>query len=259
MKPAIVLLHSSMSSKAQWAPLVDQLAPDFRCIPLDLLGYGGAPFPPRAGHGEAYTHTLAHEADAVAAAIAAPLAQDEPFHLVGHSFGGVTALHLARRMPERVLSLVLFEPVAFHLLPAADAARAEIVGVTERILACDTDRDATRIFIDYWNRPGSFDAAPASAQDKMVAQIAKVRLDFEALLGEPVTLAELATLTMPALVLSGQHSPASTRSLAAQLAAALPNARAQQTRGGHMGPITHPDAVNPAIAAFLRGQTTTEG
>ena len=259
MKPAIVLLHSSMSSKAQWAALVEQLTPDFRCIPLDLLGYGGAPYPSGARQGEAYTHTLAHEADAIADAIAAHLAPDEPFHLVGHSFGGVSALHLARRMPQRVRTLTLFEPVAFHLLPEDDAARVEIVTVVGRIMACATDRDATRVFIDYWNRPGSFDAAPASAQDKMIAQIAKVRLDFEALLGEPVTLADLAVLTMPALVLSGQHSPASTRSLATRLAAALPNARALQTRGGHMGPITHGDAVNPTIAAFLRGQPIAEG
>lgn len=255
MKPVIVLLHSSMSSKAQWAPLVEELTPDFRCIPLDLLGYGAAPYPPGAGPGEAYTHTLAHEADA----IAARLAPDEPFHLVGHSFGGVCALHLARRMPQRVLTLTLYEPVAFHLVPEHDAARSEIVAVVDDILACATDRDATRVFIDYWNRPGSFDAAPASAQDKMIAQIAKVKLDFQALLGEPVALADLATLTMPALVLSGQHSPASTRSLAAQLAAALPNARALRTRGGHMGPITHGDAINPTIAAFVRGQDLDQG
>ena len=259
MKPAIVLLHSSMSSKAQWATLVDQLAPDFRCIPLDLLGYGSAPYPQGAGQGEAYTHTLAHEADAVAEAIATQLAPDEAFHLVGHSFGGVSALHLARRMPDRVRTLTLFEPVAFHLLPEQDPARVEIVTVVGGIMTCATDRDATRIFIDYWNRPGAFDAAPASAQNKMIAQIAKVKLDFQALLGEPVALADLAVLTMPALVLSGQHSPASTRSLAAQLAAALPNARALQTRGGHMGPITHGDAINPTIAAFLRGEDLTQG
>ena len=53
MKPAIVLLHSSMSSKAQWATLVEQLTPDFRCIPLDLLGYGTAPYPPGAGRSAA--------------------------------------------------------------------------------------------------------------------------------------------------------------------------------------------------------------
>ncbi len=259
MKPAIVLLHSSMSSKAQWATLVEQLTPDFRCIPLDLLGYGGAPYPPGAAQGEAYTHTLGHEADAIAEAIAARLAPDEPFHLVGHSFGGVSALHLARRMPERILTLTLFEPVAFHLLPEQDTARVQIVTVVGGIMACDTDRDATRIFIDYWNRPGSFDTAPASAQDKMIAQIAKVKLDFQALLGEPVALADLAILTMPALVLSGQHSPASTRSLAEQLAAALPNARALETRGGHMGPITHGDTINPTIAAFVRGEDLSKG
>ncbi|SEN54253.1 Pimeloyl-ACP methyl ester carboxylesterase [Duganella sp. CF517] len=259
MKPAIVLLHSSMSSKAQWAPLVEQLTPEFRCIPLDLLGYGAAPYPPGAAQDEAYTHTLAHEAEAIADAIAAQLAPDEAFHLVGHSFGGVCALHLARRMPRRVRTLTLFEPVAFHLLPERDAARVEIVTVVGGIMACASDRDATRIFIDYWNRPGSFDAAPASAQDKMIAQIAKVKLDFQALLGEPVALADLAALTMPALVLSGQHSPASTRSLAAQLASALPDVRARETRGGHMAPITHGDAVNPTIAAFLRGEDIHQG
>jgi hypothetical protein len=47
--------------------------------------------------------------------------------------------------------------------------------VVERIKACTEAQDATRIFIDYWNRAGSFDAAPAAAQDKMAGMIAKVR------------------------------------------------------------------------------------
>jgi pimeloyl-ACP methyl ester carboxylesterase len=254
MKPAVVLLHSSMSSKAQWLSLKDQLGESFRCLPVDLLGYGASPFPAGSDDvGADYTHTLAHEVDAVIAALASRLEQGEAFHLVGHSFGGACALHMARRMPERVLSLTLFEPVAFHLLPAQDAARMEIVNVVGGIAACATDRDATRVFIDYWNRAGAFDDAPHTAQDKMIAMIAKVRLDFQALLGEQATLADLSALTMPALVMAGQRSPASTRSLAEQLATALPNATAMQTRGGHMGPITHADVVNPAIATFLSG------
>ena len=240
-----------MSSKAQWLALKAQLGDGYRCIAVDLLGYGASPFP--AGAEAGYTHTLAHEVDAVSAAIASHLEPGEAFHLVGHSFGGACALHMARRMPQRVLSLTLFEPVAFHLLPQQHPARAEMVAVVGRILASASERDATRVFIDYWNRAGSFDAAPAGAQDKMVAQIAKVKLDFQALLGEPATLEQLDMLAMPALVMAGQHSPASTRLLAEQLAAALPNATLRQTGGGHMGPITHGDAVNPAIAAFLNG------
>jgi pimeloyl-ACP methyl ester carboxylesterase len=255
MKPAVVLLHSSMSSKSQWLTLKEQLGEDFHFLPVDLLGYGASPFPADAD-GD-YVHTLAHEVDAVIAALASRLEPGESFHLVGHSFGGACALHMARRMPQRVLSLTLFEPVAFHLLPAQDAARMEIVSVVAGIAASASDRDATRIFIDYWNRAGAFDDAPQAAQDKMIAMIAKVRLDFQALLGEPATLADLSGLTMPALVMAGQRSPASTRLLAGQLAAALPNATAMQTRGGHMGPITHADAVNPAIAAFLSGAEVT--
>lgn len=249
MKPAVVLLHSSMSSKSQWSSLKAQLGDAYRCIPVDLQGYGASPFPADAG--DDYSHTLAHEVDAVIAATASELEPGEAFHLIGHSFGGACALHMARRMPQRVLSLTLFEPVAFHLLPASHPAKQEIVGVVERIKASDNDRDATRIFIDYWNRPGAFDDAPHGAQDKMMAQIAKVRLDFDALLGEQATLADLSMLTMPSMVMAGERSPASTRLLVEQLGAALPNATAVQTRGGHMGPITHGEAVNPAIVNFV--------
>ncbi|MYN25899.1 alpha/beta fold hydrolase [Duganella levis] len=251
MKPAVVLLHSSMSSKSQWLPLKAQLGDDYRCIAVDLQGYGASPFPADAGAD--YVHTLAHEVDAVVAAISSRLEPGEAFHLIGHSFGGACALHMARRMPQRVQSLTLFEPVAFHLLPAAHPAKAEIVGVVERIKASAADRDATRIFIDYWNRAGAFDAAPESAQAKMAAQIAKVKLDFQALLGEPATLDDLSMLTMPSLVMAGAHSPASTRLLVEQLSVSLPNASALTTPTAHMGPITHADVVNPLIVNFLSG------
>jgi pimeloyl-ACP methyl ester carboxylesterase len=246
-----------MSSKSQWSSLKAQLGDAYRCIPVDLQGYGASPFPAAADAGEDYTHTLAHEVDAVIAATASELEPGEAFHLIGHSFGGACALHMARRMPQRVLSLTLFEPVAFHLLPASHPAKQEIVGVVERIKASANDRDATRIFIDYWNRPGAFDDAPNGAQEKMVAQIAKVRLDFDALLGEQATLADLSMLTMPSLVMAGERSPASTRLLVEQLGASLPNATAVQTRGAHMGPITHGDVVNPVIIDFVNNAEIT--
>jgi pimeloyl-ACP methyl ester carboxylesterase len=257
MKPAVVLLHSSMSSKSQWLPLKAQLGDAYRCVAVDLQGYGASPFPSDAG--EDYTHTLAHEVDAVVAAISLKLEPGEAFHLIGHSFGGACALHMARRMPQRVLSLTLFEPVAFHLLPEQHPAKTEIVSVVGSITASTTDRDATRIFIDYWNRTGAFDDAPHGAQEKMVAQIAKVKLDFQALLGEAATLDDLSMLTMPSLVMAGERSPASTRLLVEQLGSSLPNATALQVRTAHMGPITHADVVNPLIINFMSGAEITAG
>ena len=246
-RPAVVLLHSSMSSKGQWAELMAQNEASYRFIAVDLLGYGKSPFPA----GAEADFSLGHEVDAVNAAIAGKLAPDEAFHLIGHSYGGATALRMARQLRARVLSLAVFEPVAFHLLSEDDAARIEIENVVADIHSAAGARDAARTFIDYWNRSGAFDALPEAQQQRFAAQIAKVKLDFQALLGEPVGFADLADLQVRTLVMAGQHSPISTRGLAPQLAAALPNATVLETRGAHMGPITHGDAINPVIAAFI--------
>lgn len=247
-RPAVVLLHSSMSSRSQWAALIAAHERDYRFIALDLLGYGRAPFPDDAMQAN---FSLAHEVEAVQAALAAQLAPDEPFHLIGHSYGGATALRLARTAPGRIRSLAVFEPVAFHLLEESDAGRAEVASVIAAIEAAATPEQAARRFIDYWNGPGAFEALPASVRERFAAQVAKVRLDFTALLGEPATLADMAVIGVPALVLSGRDGPASTRAVATRLASALPRASSAQTPGGHMAPISHAADVNRELAAFL--------
>jgi pimeloyl-ACP methyl ester carboxylesterase len=224
---------------------------DYRFIAIDLLGYGKSAFPTEAA---AAGYTLAHEADAVAAALASHLDTGEPFHLVGHSYGGATALRLARQMRDRVLSLALFEPVAFHLLPESDAGRCEIEAVVAAINAAASAEEATRAFIDYWNRPGAFDALPDVQRHRFTNGIAKVKLDFVALLGEPARTADMAQLDMPALVMAGAKGPVSTRRVADTLAAALPQGRFMLTAGGHMAPITHADAVNEVLLGFLENQ-----
>lgn len=247
-RPAVVLLHSSLSSRKQWDALIAAQQASYRFIAIDLLGYGKSAFPTEAA---AAGYTLAHEADAVAAALAAQLGTGEAFHLIGHSYGGATALRLARQMRSRVLSLALFEPVAFHLLPASDAGRQEIQAVVDAINAADNAEGAARTFIDYWNRPGAFDTLPEVQRQRFSAGMAKVKLDFIALLGEPATVADMAGLDLPALVMAGSKGPASTRRVAETLAAALPQGRFSLTAGGHMGPITHANAVNAQLLEFL--------
>jgi pimeloyl-ACP methyl ester carboxylesterase len=236
-----------MSSKAQWSAFAARHAGQFRMLAVDLLGYGASPFPETEGE----PFSLAHEVDAVMATLAFQLDSGEAFHLVGHSYGGATALRLARMLPQRVLSLALFEPVAFHLLAPNDPGRAEIEEVVACIDAARDDHAATRAFIDYWNRAGAFDALPPGHQQRFASQIAKVKLDFQALLGEPASLQDLDMLRMPALVMHGKHAPASTRRVVTALADALPDARLQVTDGGHMAPITHADAVNAVLGNFL--------
>jgi pimeloyl-ACP methyl ester carboxylesterase len=57
-------------------------------------------------------------------------------HLVGHSYGGGVALRAAVERPERIASLTLYEPSAFHPLKVMRVhgahALAEIIAISKR-------------------------------------------------------------------------------------------------------------------------------
>ena len=82
-----------------------------------------------------HAFTLADEA---ARAIALIDQSEGKVHLVGHSYGGGVALHVALARPERIASMALYEPSAFHLLrqmgERGAEAFAEITSVARRTL-----------------------------------------------------------------------------------------------------------------------------
>ena len=85
-----------------------------------------------------------------------------------------------------------------------------------------------------------------------MAAIANVGGWGRALFGEPATLADWARVDVPVLLMTGSESPASSRGVARLLAQALPRVQVAAFDGlGHMGPVTHPDTVNDALARFL--------
>jgi pimeloyl-ACP methyl ester carboxylesterase len=249
--PAVLLLHSTGASGAQWRALVERLAGRFHVIAPDLCGYGAS-----AGWSGRGAFRLADEA----AGLAPLLARFEtPVHLVGHSYGGAVALHLARTRPERIASLAVYEPVAFHLLREGDAhdtaALREIAAVAAavvRALASGDYAAGAAHFMDYWSGPGTWAGQPAARQDALAARVAKVALDFEAAMHEAALPSDFARLAVPALLLQGDRSPAPPRRIAQRLARAMPGAAHRIVHGaGHMGPLTHRDEVNEQIVAFL--------
>jgi pimeloyl-ACP methyl ester carboxylesterase len=89
----------------------------------------------------------------------------EPIHLVGFSWGGATALHMAATAPTVLASLAVIEPEAYSLLEADDEpAFTAIRNLCARWRAHTKAGDwhlALEEFIDFYNRPGSFAAWPA--------------------------------------------------------------------------------------------------
>ncbi len=101
--PVAVFLHGIAASSVTWTYVVPLLADRYRCVCIDLLGFGDSPIPEKA------EYTLKEHVDAVARTIDG-LRLREPFVLVGHSMGALIATRYAARNPKRVRRLVLVSP-----------------------------------------------------------------------------------------------------------------------------------------------------
>jgi pimeloyl-ACP methyl ester carboxylesterase len=257
----VIALHCSGSGAGQWRSLAKALGPDYEMVAPEH--YGCETAGPWTG---SHVFTLADEA---ARTIALIDSTDRKVHLVGHSYGGGIALHIAVRRPDRIASLALYEPSAFHLLKAkgtaeatalAETALAEIEAITRETgngIVTGDYRGAAARFVDYWGGPGTWAAMLPSARKALVRWAPKAPLDFAALLGDTTPLSDYAELRCPILILRGERAPAPTRVIAETLCRHLPTARLVVVEGaGHMGPLTDPGRVNAAIVRHLTAKET---
>lgn len=248
----MVCLHSNASSSAQWRGLIERLSPTCRVLAPDGYGAGNSP--------EWTSDRVIRLADEVALLEPVLAAAGSPLTLVGHSYGGAVALMAALAAPARVRRLVLYEPVLFSLIDAdgpppndADGIRAAVAAAGAALDADDRDAAASH-FIDYWMGEGSWQRTPAARQPAIAASVVNVRRWAHALFSEPTPLAAFAALDMPVLLMVGQRSTASAHGVARRLATVLPRVEWLELQDmGHMGPLTHAQPVNEAIARFVGG------
>jgi pimeloyl-ACP methyl ester carboxylesterase len=249
--PAIVLLHSSMSSKNQWNELIEGLRGSYRLIAIDLLGYGDSAMSPACAG-----YSLGDEVRLVEGVLSRELRPGETFHLVGHSYGGVIALQLATQAPVgRVRSLSLFEPIAFHLLPPGDPDLSLVEQTWREIEvwlnAGDAQGGAAR-FVDYWSGAGVFAGLRQIRQSVLAALVPKILLEFRAVAQQSPGIAAYRRIAVPTLLMAGRWSPEPAQRLISLLADILPQSRRVDVEAGHMAPITHPALVNPVFEKFFR-------
>lgn len=252
--PAVVCLHSNASHGGQWRALMARLAPRHRVLAPDSYGSGSSPEWPS-------DRTIALD-DEVAFLDPVFAKAGDTFSLVGHSYGAAVALIAALQQPQRVRALVLYEPTLFSLIEADGPAPNEADGIRNAVAAAATALDAgdrnlaAKCFIDYWMGHGSWDATPPERQPAIANSTVNVRRWAHALMTEPTPLSAFAALDIPVLLMTGARSTASAHGVARRLLSALPRAEhVVFARLGHMGPITHPEPVNEAIAVFLQRHT----
>ena len=108
----VVLLHAGGSSGKQWLKTASFLDDRFRAVAPDLWGFGQT-------EGWTGEGNLTHDHQALLVVGIIEEVISGPVHLVGHSYGGATALRLALHRSDLLRTLVLIEPIATPLLKLA--------------------------------------------------------------------------------------------------------------------------------------------
>lgn len=177
-------------------------------------------------------------------------------HVVGISFGGMVAQHLALRHPGLVDRLVLCctssggaGGSSFDLLSLADRPRAERAELLLPVM--DTRNDLSTdppTLAPSFDRLAPFMAAPPLNADDPASELG-ARRQLEARADHDV-YDRLGEITMPTLVAGGLHDGQAPPENLERLAAALPDATLRFFEGGHMFLLQDRSAW-PAIVDFL--------
>lgn len=251
----VVLLHGSMASKEQWGSLARKLSKKYRVITLDLLGYGRSPLP-----GDPEKYDLARESRHVEETLN-EIGLHEPYHVIGHSYGGAIALFHGFTNQARVKSLTLYEPMAFHLLKPAHPLLLESYEMAQDIredIQAGNSLVGAKKFIDLWLPAGTFDRTTEMEKKILSLGVQKMVHDFRAAATAPVTAKDYSGLTIPTCLLAGEESPSYSFCIADVVASILPKVEPHTVEGGHVGLFTHPFSTTPIILDFLEKQQSPD-
>jgi pimeloyl-ACP methyl ester carboxylesterase len=253
--PPLVLLHGVGTSAGEWAWVLPALARNNVVYAIDLPGYDGSGEPP--DYSPAFTaRFVASFLDAVGV--------ERNVVLVGSSFGGLAALHLALSEPERVSALVLadsagldravspflanlvlprgVEPMAsWHGTPPGAAQRAFV--------------RASLLFARPWQIPlkwltGQYRLSRLASFAR--TELAALRTAINPAGQREVFVDRLPKLRMPTLIVWGTEDRIFPFWQATGAAARLPNGSLQLIPNcGHLPHVEKPDRFASILGEFL--------
>lgn len=175
----------------------------------------------------------------------------EKFALLGFSLGGIVALEMAARAPERVTRLALVDTTA-RPDPEANAI------VRRAAVARARDEGMELYILDAWDRLVSpANVADAGLRDTIVAMardagVAALEEQSEVAIHRADSRKRLGAITVPTLILAGEDEQVCGLDAHAEMAAGIAGARYHTIAGaGHFAPLENPAAVARHVREWL--------
>jgi pimeloyl-ACP methyl ester carboxylesterase len=248
--PPVLLIQGVGLHGDGWRPQVEALHSRYRCVTFDNRGMGAS-----QPQGCAITvPQMAEDALTLLDAEGCCTA-----HVVGHSLGGLVAVHLALTSPRRVRSLSLLCTFARGRDATRLSAAMLWTGVRTRV---GTRAQRRRAFLELVMTPR--DLAKADAE-RAATELAPL-FGHDLADHPPIEMAQLRALraydaserlaqlaSLPTLVISAEHDRIAPPRLGQALAGAIPGARYHQIADAAHGMTIHrADEVNALLMAHFR-------
>ena len=237
--PAVLLLHQSPRSWAEYRHVLPLLGARYRVIAMDTVGFGdsaAAPWPPSI---ERWAGVAVELLDALGVQRA---------HVVGHHTGGVIAVELAAAFADRVAALVLSST------PFTDAAFRRARAERPPIDAVAPSLDGSHLMALWRNRRAFYPAGRPELIEAFVLDALKASGDVES--GHRAVASyrmedKIGRIQQPTLVIRATDDPFAAPH-ALELCAQLPHAELVDIAGGMVPlPDQLPSAFAQAVLEFL--------
>lgn len=240
--PPVVLTHDALLHRETWDAQFESFSRSYRVVRWDRRGYGRSD-EPRAQY--AGDDDLAR----VVASLTEP-----PAVLIGCSNGGLLSLLCALKHPELVAALVLVGPIVSglgftgHFTSRGGRRAGDVRTAAEEI--------------EYWSSTDPWFTAPANsgARNRLRALLSanpnnlRPKEHLEQAFESPV-LGRLGQITVPTLIIAGEHDIADVHAHCGAIEAAIPGARRLVLPGsGHLAHFEMPSEFNTAVLGFLAAQ-----
>ena len=245
--PTILFLPGSFGTSTGWKAVLGHLGDSYRMVTTSLLGYGSTPDTRPDGNA-----TMAQQVDLIDRII--DRIGTSP-HVVGHSYGGLSAIVHALTGQRRPESLLLVEANPLGLLRAVGDLEhyAMFESMTRPYFAdfARGDAEAARHVIDFYGGLGTFDSMQPKVRSYVVATTAVNIRDWSS--GTPFepNKETLRSIAIPTTVVRGGNSHPAMLRIAELLHDSIPAAHLVTIEGGsHFLPSSHA----AEIAALVRQQ-----
>jgi pimeloyl-ACP methyl ester carboxylesterase len=244
-----LFLHGIGGGRTNWLAQLATVGTTMRAAALDLRGYGDSTLGPRPSTVDDYCADILRVAERLDA---------RRLVLVGLSYGSWIATSFAMRHPDLLAGLVLSGGCTGMSEAGPDEREAFRVSREVPLNAGQVPADFAPAVVKALAGPEASDATRQTLFDSMAAIPAATYRDALTCFANPPERFDFAKLTMPVLLMTGEHDrlapPQEIRAVAGRIwdASPVPDVRFEVIPGaGHVCNVERPDLYNRHLLTFL--------